>query len=219
MNTYISNGETITTPPDSFFIPEENIWVIKNQPITRGDSTFYVQQKTNCPNCWQYSYDNSYWVNWFCSETGASNLIIHNNANTILGIYYNRGLGAYTDSLYFKTTPQTQGFIPTIIGDSVLWRAIPKDSIFYNGEWIDLNDTLQTAKDSIFYGGEWITDYSSIIINDTSILNELDTIFINGEKFGNGDSIIVDPSETNELDTITINGVPLVNGSSIIVDP
>ena len=145
-----------TEIPDSFYIQDLDIWVIVNQPITQGDSTFYVRGKPGCLNCWQYSYDNGFWYNWFCSETGASNLSIDYNADDILGIHYNSGLGAYTDSLYFRAIEADSGKVPTIQGDSVVWKPIPKDSMFFiaipdsqfvaNGDTIDLmwqKDTIE----------------------------------------------------------------------------
>lgn len=197
-----------TEIPDSFFIPDLDVWIVVGQPITQGDSTFYVRQKPNCPNCWQYSYDNGFWYNWFCSETGASNLSIDYNADEILGIHYNSGLGAYTDSLYFRILEADSGKVPMIIGDEVVWRPIPRDSLFdaYSSDWLKGGDTIPKQLDSILYGGEWIVS-TKILINDTSKTNELDTIVINGQKLGNLDSIEVDLSETNELDSIFVLNV------------
>jgi hypothetical protein len=139
-----------TEIPDSFYVPDLNIWIVVGQPITRGDSTFYVRQKPNCPNCWQYSYDNTSWLNWFCAETGASNLSIDYNADDILGIHYNKGLGAYTDSLYFRAVEADSGKVPMIVGDSVLWQPIPRDSLFdaYSSDWLNCGDTIPIQKDT-----------------------------------------------------------------------
>jgi hypothetical protein len=139
-----------TEIPDSFYVPDLNIWIVVGQPITRGDSTFYVRQKPNCPNCWQYSYDNTSWLNWFCAETGASNLSIDYNADDILGIHYNKGLGAYTDSLYFRAVEADSGKVPMIVGDSVLWQPIPRDSLFdaYSSDWLLVGDTIPIQKDT-----------------------------------------------------------------------
>lgn len=141
------------------------------------DSTFYVREKPGCLNCWQYSYDNNYWVNWFCSETGASNLSIDYNADDILGIHYNSGLGAYTDSLYFRVIEADSGKVPMIVGDSVLWSPIPRDSLFdaYSSNWLTVGDTIPKQKDSIEINGEWILLGESVVTpNDTSLWKILD---------------------------------------------
>ena len=83
--------------------------------------------------------------------------------------------------------PQTQGFVPTIVGDSVLWRAIPKDSLFdtYSNDWLIGGDTIPKQNDSIEINGEWILLGESVVTpNDTSLWKILDSTTIAPKRGG-----------------------------------
>ena len=122
------------------------------------------------------------------------------------------------DSLFYMRCQECDEYLVGVIDTS---NTNELDSIFLNGVWIGNGDTANTITvvDSIYRSLDtiFLRDGSGFVLIDTSNINELDSIFINGIWYGVGDTLNItyDGSETVVTDSTGI----LVTGSGTVGDP
>jgi uncharacterized protein (TIGR02145 family) len=236
MQEWIGCNETIARDVDSIYIDSLNITICEGCFITTDTTQFYVRRNPCTYECWQYSYDNFqlHVVDWFCEPTPERNVYVTENSEDVLR-YFNRD--SYidnNDSVGFARKTRYEDKYLRFSWDSVYWDEIKNDSLFMDGVWYNLPDTLPInvdsliyvnnnpisigdtifTHDSIYYNGEWVLN-DTIHIIDNSITNELDSIFYDSDWLKNGDTLTV-PSIPSLY--YIINDVPYFNQSTIRID-
>lgn len=126
------------------------------------------------------------------------------------------------DSLFYMRCQECDEYLVGVIDTS---NTNELDSIFLNGVWIGNGDTANTITvvDSIYRSLDtiFLRDGSGFVLIDTSNINELDSIFINGIWYGVGDTLNItyDGSETkiNSGTSINVTGAGTI-GSPYVVN-
>jgi uncharacterized protein (TIGR02145 family) len=201
MNKFVEPGDTITNPPvpDSVFFTPLQIWIINGGTITINDSVFYVRIDPNCQMCWQKSYGGVNWTRFFCMNVATGRFLIGDTADSIFYMTYSGVSDNWTDIFQIRINLSDSDKVLTVCSDSVIrWKALP----------IHISDSIYVTNTGKKYGNN---DTLTININDpdSSITNELDTIYVNSVPLGNGDSIVIDTNDadydpTNEIDSFMV---------------